>query len=127
MLHIFAGGGSKVSSLPREHAGLNSGDYLPPEIWSYLINSANEKINFNMLHKSADILVVYGYPHRSNNEFRIVLDEFKRIPTSILKVSLAVINCDDSNDLRKFLKKNILNFPLLSDPSKAVSFKKIYF
>jgi peroxiredoxin len=38
-----------------------------------------------------------------------------------LAISLAVVNCDDFNDHRKFLKKNTgLLFPLLADPSKCM-------
>lgn len=55
------------------------------------------------------------------SECRIIISEFKKVPLKDLALSLAVINCDDFNDHRKFLKKNSgLSFPLLSDPSKAM-------
>jgi peroxiredoxin len=55
------------------------------------------------------------------SECRTIISEFKKIPVRDLSLSLAVINCDDFNDHRKFMKKNSgLSFALLSDPSKAM-------
>ena len=55
------------------------------------------------------------------DECKLVISEFKKIPIKELGVSIAVINCDDSNDHRKYLKKNSNTmFTLLSDPKKVL-------
>ena len=66
-----------------------------------------------------DVCVVYADPRRSGDEFTLVLNQLSRIPTSSGSgsgsTSIVAINTDDIADQRKFLKKNILSFPLLSD------------
>ena len=54
------------------------------------------------------------------DETRLIISEMKKIPQKDLILSAVVINCDDCNDHRKFLKKNKgINFALLSDPDKS--------
>eukprot|EP01036_Dinobryon_divergens_P031814 gene31814-41289_t len=86
-----------------------------------------------------DIIVIYVDPRRMNDEFKTILKEFGRLPTKLLSnintntngntdVNAAVsrllaVNCDDSADQRKFLKKNagLLSGGLtsiMSDPTK---------
>lgn len=88
-----------------------------------------------------DIIVIYVDPRRMNDEFKTILKEFGRLPTKLLSnintntngntdVNAAVsrllaVNCDDSADQRKFLKKNagLLSGGLtsiMSDPTKQV-------
>ena len=65
------------------------------------------------------MLVTYVDPRRMTEETRLVIEEMKKLPQKELKLSVTVVNCDDHNDHRKFLKKNKgINFPLLSDPQK---------
>jgi hypothetical protein len=54
------------------------------------------------------------------DEFKIVLNQFNRLPLMSLKVASCAINCDDTNDHRKYVKKNKLSCTLLSDPSRQV-------
>lgn len=95
-----------------------------------------------------DILVIYTDPRRMNDEFKTILQEFGRLPSKLLSNSntntnantnngnadvnaavsrLLAVNCDDSSDQRKFLKKNagLLSGGLtsiMSDPTKQVRF-----
>lgn len=54
------------------------------------------------------------------DEFKIILNQFNRLPLISLKVASCAINCDDINDHRKYVKKNKLSCVLLSDPSRKV-------
>ena len=53
-----------------------------------------------------EVSIVFADPRRMTEETKIVISELKKVPQKDLRVSLIVINCDDSGDLRKFLKKN---------------------
>jgi len=54
------------------------------------------------------------------DECKLVISQFSKVPLKELSISLAVVNCDDYNDHRKFLKKNTVgtSLSLLSDPTK---------
>ena len=54
------------------------------------------------------------------DEFKIILSQFNRLPLLTLKVASCAINCDDTNDHRKYVKKNKLSCTLLSDPTRKV-------
>ena len=72
-----------------------------------------------------DVCVVYADPRRSGDEFTLVLNQLSRIPTSSGNsgsTSIVAINNDDVSDQRKFLKKNALSFPLLTDSSSGGKF-----
>ena len=113
--------------------------------WSYLVDSENNGFKFVKLHKeSSEIAIVFADPRRMTDEFKEMIDQvrtsyslphslpcplihslvcqFNRLPLATLPLSACVcaVNCDDSNDHRKFIKKNNNNikFPLLSDPTK---------
>ena len=97
-----------------------------------------------------DIIVIYVDPRRMNDEFKTIVKEFGRLPAKLLSnnispnnngngntdVNAAVsrllaVNCDDSADQRKFLKKNagLLSGGLtsiMSDPSKQVGIVILY-
>ena len=73
------------------------------------------------LHKGAlDLVIIYADPRRMTDEFKIILNQFNRLPLISLKVASCAINCDDINDHRKYVKKNKLSCVLLSDPSRKV-------
>ena len=73
------------------------------------------------LHKDAvDLVVIYSDPRRMTDEFKIILSQFNRLPLLTLKVASCAINCDDTNDHRKYVKKNKLSCTLLSDPTRKV-------
>lgn len=57
-----------------------------------------------------------------DNDAICLIDELKKLPLSALKASVVAINCDEVNELRKFLKKTIVSFPIVTDPSKKVSY-----
>ena len=52
------------------------------------------------------------------DEFKVILSQFNKLPLASLKVGTAAVNCDDTNDHRKYVKKNVLTCTLLNDPSK---------
>lgn len=116
---INPGGSTKRSEIPIEHEGMKSGEVLKSSAWQALVNSEGEQIDLSKVHKSSDVLVLYADPRRSNDEYRVILNEFRKIPVTNLKISLVAVNCDESNDLRKFLKKNSYPFPLYTDPKKS--------
>jgi peroxiredoxin len=72
------------------------------------------------LHKGLDLVIIYADPRRMTDEFKIILNQFNRLPLISLKVASCAINCDDINDHRKYVKKNKLSCVLLSDPSRKV-------
>eukprot|EP01041_Mallomonas_annulata_P005626 gene5626-11354_t len=113
------GVGSKQSTIPTEHNGLKSGEVLPSAAWKALVNAEGEDVPYPSIIKENDVIIVFADPRRLTDEFRIILDEFKKVPMNNLRVSLLAVNCDVPNDHRKFLKKNTLSFPLLADPTKA--------
>lgn len=115
---INPGGSSKVSTLPIDHEGMKSGDMLPLKIWDILLDAQGQGINQGKIAQGMDVVVVYADPRRMNDEFKLVLSEFQKIPATTLRVGMLGVNCDDHNDLRKYLKKNPVRFPLLADPSK---------
>jgi len=118
-LNPMSGLGSKNTDAPEEHEGLSSGDILPEALWEKLVNVEGEAFKFSKLHKSVcDVVVVYVDPRRMNAEFELIGDEFMKVPCASLKVAAAMINLDDSNDHRKWLKKNTVRYTLLTDPSK---------
>lgn len=59
------------------------------------------------------------------DEFKIILNQFSRLPLISLKVASCAINCDDTNDHRKYVKKNKLTCTLLSDPTRKVRKSKL--
>lgn len=117
---INPGGSSKISALPVDHMGMKSGEMLPVKIWDILLDAQGQVMNQIKAAQGQDVVVVYADPRRMNDEFKLVLNEFQKIPSTNLRVGLLCVNCDDHNDLRKFLKKNTVRFPLLADPSKQV-------
>lgn len=72
------------------------------------------------MHKGLDLVIIYADPRRMTDEFKIILNQFNRLPLISLKVASCAINCDDINDHRKYVKKNKLSCVLLSDPSRKV-------
>lgn len=54
------------------------------------------------------------------DEFKIILNQFSRLPLTSLRVASCAINCDEFNDHRKYVKKNKLTCTLLSDPTRKV-------
>lgn len=102
--------------------GLASGDILALSLWSQLTDSDGKPTELSKVSKenTVDVVVVYADPRRLTDECKLIVNEFNKIPQKELKVSLAVVNCDDSNDLRKFLKKNSgVSFSILSDKTKV--------
>lgn len=64
---------------------------------------------------------------RMTSECRQIISEYKKIPQKELGITLAVINCDDFNDHRKFLKKNSgITFSLLCGNYCQFSFFKLH-
>lgn len=121
------GGLSKVSMLPAQVQGLESGEFIPKPLWDSVIDSDGKPWKYSRVQSAInDLVVIYSDPRRMNDEFRIILDEFKKIPSTSLKTSLIAINCDDANDIRKFLKKSQLSFPLLTDPARKVSLQFVF-
>lgn len=53
-------------------------------------------------------------------EFKIMLNQFNKLPLISLKIASCAVNCDEVNDHRKHLKRNTLTCTLLSDPTKQV-------
>jgi len=114
-----SGGGAKETDAPEEHEGLDSADVVPPHVWKGLIDAEGLPYTFESLHKnSIDLAVIYADPRRMTDEFKVVLNQFNRLPLMSLKVASCAINCDDTNDHRKYVKKNKLSCTLLSDPSR---------
>ncbi len=104
-----------------ERPGLKTGDMLPAILWESLVDVNGDATDLSKLEKGRDneLLITYADPRRMTDETKLVISEMKKFPQKELKLSAVVINCDDSNDHRKFLKKNKgITFPLLSDPSK---------
>ncbi len=113
----------KGMTIPETSGGLRTGDLLPSAAWSYLVDSENTDYKFVKLHKeNTEIAIIFADPRRMTDEFKEMIDQFNRLPIATLPLSTCVcaVNCDDSNDHRKFIKKNNNNikFPLLSDPTK---------
>lgn len=128
-LGINMGGGmmgSKVSAAPPVvHNGLYSGDTVRVDLWGVLKDSEGQEYSAQKftvpLTMGEDIAVVFADPRRMNDEFKTVLIQFSMVPKTSLKIKLLAVNCDDSNDQRKFVKKNALlagACKLLCDPSK---------
>ena len=116
------GGGSKISAAPVLREGLISGDAIPTRVWDILRDAEGNPFKFTRLHKEQhDVAVIYVDPRRMTDEFKIILDEFNKLPLASLNICSAAINCDESNDHRKFLKRNTLSCSLLTDPSKKVN------
>ena len=73
---------------------------------------------------------VFADPRRMTGEFKLVMEEFGKVPLIRLGdgLGLLAVNCDDVNDQRKFVKKNFIgnNFKLLSDPTKRVTYIYMY-
>lgn len=114
---------SKRSSAPVQHDGLEAGDMIPRGIWDFVVDSENKPFKYSRVqHIVNDLVVVFADPRRMTEDFKTILEEFKRIPASTLKISLLAINCDVSNDHRKYLKKGstTMAFPMLTDPSKKL-------
>jgi len=110
----------KTSAIPVERQGLDSGMRISETVWENVKDSEGNPYKFRKVHQDQfDLVVVYADPRETTSEFRTVLEEFKRLPVSTLGIGLAAINCDNPNEHRKFLKKNALKFPLLSDTSKT--------
>lgn len=102
---------------------LTSGSLIAAEVWDTLKDSAGLAFSSaKFLEKTAakeDMALVLCDPRRMNDQFSIVLSEFGRIPKGSLKMKILAINCDDVNDLRKFMKKNTaLSTTILCDPSR---------
>ena len=76
---------------------------------------------------TTDLVIVYADPRRMTDEFKIILSQFDRLPLISLKVASCAINCDDTNDHRKYVKKNKLSCTLLSDPTRKVFFSDYFF
>eukprot|EP01038_Epipyxis_sp_PR26KG_P015524 gene15524-20954_t len=117
------GGVSKRTEIPQEHDGLNSGDIIDDKIWNELKEPQDGKVySYDKLKNKelCDIVVLYADPRRMNDEFKIVLNQLIKVPKTTLKISLLAVNCDESNEQRKFLKKNVLPFPLLADTNKKL-------
>ena len=76
---------------------------------------------------TTDLVIVYADPRRMTDEFKIILSQFDRLPLISLKVASCAINCDDTNDHRKYVKKNKLSCTLLSDPTRKVFFFRLFF
>ena len=72
------------------------------------------------LHKGLDLVIIYADPRRMTDEFKIIMNQFNRLPLISLKAASCAINCDDTNDHRKHVKKNKLSCTLLSDPTRKV-------
>lgn len=116
------GGLNKVSALPIEHEGLHSGDCLPSKLWEYLMDAEGKPCVFSQVHRDlVDIVVIFADPRRMTEDFKLIMQQLGQLPSSILKIAPAAINCDDRNDHRKYLKKNPnVKFSLLNDPTKKV-------
>ena len=67
-----------------------------------------------------DLVIIYADPRRMTDEFKIILNQFNRLPLLTLRVASCAINCDDTNDQRKYVKRNKLSCTLLSDPGRQV-------
>lgn len=109
----------KQEELPPEHVGgIKAGEKIPLDVWASLVDSEGVASKFSKIHKDqASVVVAYADPRRMNDEFREILGEIQRIPLGNLHIAAALINADEPNDHRKFLKKNALSVTLLSDKS----------
>ena len=107
---------------PIQHEGLNSGETIPLSSWTALVDADGQAYNISAISKLNDVVVLFADPRRMTSSFRAILDQFKKLPVIALKVSIATVNLDDPNDVRKFLKKNSLPFPFLCNPSKTVRY-----
>ena len=88
--------GDKVSDIPEEHDGLESGEYLGDDFWNLLIDTEGAPFVFSKLHReSVDVVVVYADPRRMTDQFKTILNEFNKVPQSNLNIAIAAINCDD--------------------------------
>jgi hypothetical protein len=56
-----------------------------------------------------DLVVVYADPRVTTSEFKIVLEEFKRLPVTALGIGLAAINCDNPNMIELISDKHPRN------------------
>jgi peroxiredoxin len=104
-----------------ERPGLKSGDTLPVIVFEALKDQDGNPAEMSKIEKGYDgeVLIVYADPRRMTDETKLVLEELTKIPLKDLKVSIAAVNCDDCNDIRKYLKKNKrVTFSLLSDSDK---------
>ena len=122
-----------------EDQRLAVGDFIPKEVWkclrdiegkvfdaSYLLRCHNNK-------ESAAITLISHYavvfidPRRSSAQTVEVINEFKRIHCDALgttsnKISLNIITSDDTNDLRKLVKKRRIDWcVILSDSEKKLA------
>ena len=90
-------------------------------MWEYLYDSEGKLFGLDKVAMK-DILVCHTDPRRMTEDFRLVLNDLNKLPFNSLGVAAAVINCDDQNDHRKFLKRNSLvgSCFLLRDPTKKV-------
>ena len=118
---------SKKSVTPVDHNGLYSGDLIPADTWTNLVDARYEKVDFNILRKGVDVIVLYADPRRMSDGCKAVTDQFRKLPLSTLKMQAVVVSCDDSNDIRKYLKKTNSPIPTFGDPTKAVRTHLFYF
>lgn len=108
-----------------EYVGLSSGDLLPPPVWSSLKLVNDTQCNYNsLLRPNSDLMVLYSDPRRMTDETRAVLRQLANVPHQSLGLSMVAVNCDDSVDLRKFLKK--ANYPTSGITMLADTSKKVY-
>lgn len=121
---------SKGSELPRENlVGLKPGSIINSDLWNSLLDSNGDTFKYVKLHKEfSNIGIILCDPRRMNDQFKTILTELNKIPLIQFDKNLVVaaVNCDDFNDHRKFIKKNIeIKMPMLSDPKRNVSATQI--
>eukprot|EP01035_Chromulina_nebulosa_P018160 gene18160-23817_t len=118
------GGGITKRSLSQQTVGgIDSGEVIPKRFFESLLDSEGLPFKYEKLRKTLDttITVIYADPRRMTEDYKIVLSEFNKIPTATYKLSTIAINCDDPNDIRKYLKKSSsTTIPLLCDTTKQV-------
>lgn len=115
--------GNKRSSLQQNNLikRLETGHEISSNIWTSIFDSEMKPYSFSRVeHVTNDILVIFADPRRMTEEFKILLDQFNKIPKDTLKCSLLAVNCDDANDIRKYLKKHPLPYPFLCDPNRKL-------
>lgn len=119
-------GTGKVSApVVMVHSGLKAGAVISGGAWDSLKDSEGEMYSHDKFQEKLigeGIAVVFADPRRMNEEFKIVVNQFKLIPRSTLRVKLLAINCDDVADMKKFSKKSkdIGSLcTLLIDPTKT--------
>jgi len=120
-MNLMSGVVSKHSDAPAEHNGLKSGARIKPEVWGMLMDNEGGAAVFSRVHRNmSDVVVFYADPRRMTAEFKLMLSQLDMLPKTSLKVATLAVNCDDTQDQRKFLKKNPINSVLLSDPGRKL-------